>query len=266
MPTLSDLGLSEYQARVYRALLRTGPTTAKALSRASGVPMGRIYDVLADLEATGLARSQQAGRPKKYAPVDPETGLHRLLEDRRREAAAEVARYEEAVEALADDLEAGEAADGQFYTVAIGPDDAFELLLERVAAAAERVDMVVGEVSSQFDLEDVGARIAEELASAVDRGVSVSVLVSPEMVEASPPPVLRRYAELLGREGFAARTTTGLEGNVTLADGLEVCVGVANPLAPEEAMALIALRDAAFARNLAGEFEPRWEAASPVEL
>ena len=44
MSSLRDLGLSEYEARAYRSLLETGPTTAKELSRASDVPMGRIGD------------------------------------------------------------------------------------------------------------------------------------------------------------------------------------------------------------------------------
>ncbi|MFB6219023.1 MAG: helix-turn-helix domain-containing protein, partial [Halobacteriaceae archaeon] len=46
MADLGDLGLSEYESRAYRALLRTGPATAEELSEESGVPMGRVYDVL----------------------------------------------------------------------------------------------------------------------------------------------------------------------------------------------------------------------------
>ena len=77
MASLRDLGLSEYEARAYRALLRSGPTTAKELSRTSDVPMGRIYDVLNGLEQHRLVRSQAASRPKKYAAVEPEVGLDR---------------------------------------------------------------------------------------------------------------------------------------------------------------------------------------------
>ncbi len=46
MVELRDLGLSEYEARAYRSLLGAGPTTAKELSDASGIPIGRVYDVL----------------------------------------------------------------------------------------------------------------------------------------------------------------------------------------------------------------------------
>ena len=77
MASLRDLGLSEYEASAFRSLLDTGPTTAKELSRASDVPMGRIYDVLNSLETYQLVRSQTASRPKKYV-VHP---AHRNVTD-----------------------------------------------------------------------------------------------------------------------------------------------------------------------------------------
>lgn len=264
MPSLRDLGLSEYESRVYRSLLSSGPTTAKELSRASGVPMGRIYDVLADLEGAELVRSQQASRPKKYAPVEPETALSRLLEERRRELEAEMAQYQSTVEELSERLEASEPAEGQFYTVAIGSEETVELLLERLASANDRIDLVVADVSPQFDIGEVGAEVADAIESAAERGVTISALVSPEIVEASPTSIQERYQEIAEHPNYVARTTDGLAGNFNLIDRTEVVMGLPNPLAPEEPLALIALRDPAFATNLYEEFEPRWEAAAPI--
>lgn len=264
MASLRDLGLSEYESRVYRALLGSGPTTAKELSRASGVPMGRIYDVLADLESGELVRSQQASRPKKYAPVDPETALSRLLEERRRELQAELSQYEDAVETLAERLEASEPTEEQFYTVGIGPDETVGLLLERLSAANDRIDMVVADVSPQFDIGEVGAQVAEEIEAAVERGVTVSVLISPDLVEASPTAVQMRYDELADHPNYEARTSEDLAGNFNLIDRTEICLNVGNPLAPQEPLALIALRDPAFATNLYEEFEPCWVDARPL--
>ena len=264
MATLRDLGLSEYEARVYRALLSAGPATAKELSRRSDVPMGRIYDVLNALEASSLIRSQQSSRPKKYAPVEPETALTRLLEEKRQEVSQEIDRYEEAVEEVAQRLEAKEPADGQFYTVALGPEESVELLTERIAATTDRMDMVVAEVSAQFDLGDVGAKIADEVEAALERGVTVSALVVPEVIEAAPDSLNQRYAGMMEYPNYEARVLPGLAGSFNLVDQTEVCIGVANPLAPKEALALIALRDPPFARSLHDEFEPRWEAAESL--
>ena len=93
MANLRDLGLSEYESRAYRSLLRTGPTTAKELSRTSEVPMGRIYDVLNGLEHHQLIRSQAAGRPKKYVAVEPEVALDRLLAVKKQELEAQAEQF-----------------------------------------------------------------------------------------------------------------------------------------------------------------------------
>lgn len=265
MATLRDLGLSEYESRVYRALLSAGPATAKELSRRSDVPMGRIYDVLNALEAADLIRSQQSSRPKKYAPVEPETALSRLLEEKRREMNEELTRYEEDVEEVAERLETREPADGQFYTVALGLEDSVTLLTERIAAATESFEMVVAEVSAQYDLGEVGATVADEVEAALERGVTVSALVAPEIIEAAPDALNRRYAGIMAHPSYEARALSGLAGSFNLIDRTEVCIGVANPLEPKEALALIALRDSPFARNLYEEFEPRWEAAEPLD-
>lgn len=264
MASLRELGLSEYEARVYRSLLRTGPTTAKQLSNASGVPMGRIYDVLNDLAAAELVRSQQAGRPKQYAAVEPRTALSRLLEDRRRELADALEHYEEAVDELADRLEDPPATDEAFWTVAIGPADTVDLLCERLAAANDRLVMVVAEPSAQFDLGDVGDRVAAELEAALDRGVDVSVLVSSSLLDAIPTALMRKYASVADHPDFELRLAADLAGTFNLVDRTEVCIEVPNPLVAGEAFALIALTDPAFCANVHQEFEPRWREAEPV--
>lgn len=54
MTELAELGLSSYEEKVYRTLLVTDVVTATELSDISGVPKGRIYDVLNSLTARKL--------------------------------------------------------------------------------------------------------------------------------------------------------------------------------------------------------------------
>ena len=267
MASLRDLGLSEYESRAYRSLLRTGPTTAKELSRASEVPMGRVYDVLNSLEQYNLVRSQAASRPKKYVAVEPSTALDRLLADKQRELEEKAAQYQSVVDELEEELEVVEPVEGQFWTAAVGPDETLDLLLERLSAADERVVLVAGVPTTQFDLGEVGDLVTEELESALNRGVRVSVLMTPSLVETLPPSVGERYvSQLADHPKFDVRTASGMQGAFYLIDDVEVCIEVPNPLETHQALAMIDLKDPEFAADIRDVFLPRWEQAEPLSL
>ncbi|WP_435155257.1 TrmB family transcriptional regulator [Haladaptatus sp. DFWS20] len=268
MASLRDLGLSEYEARAYRALLNTGPTTAKELSRASEVPMGRIYDVLNSLETHNLVRSQSASRPKKYVAVEPNTALDRLLDDKLQELDAKAEQYEDIVDELGTELNAAEPPiEEGFWTAAVGPEESLELLIERLDAAEDRIVMVAGRVSPTFDIGEVGETVTEHIERALARDVEVSVLMSPELVRTLPPSVGDRYATTLSdHPQFSVRTTSELDGTFNLIDDIEVCIEVANPLSPGEAFAMIDLKDPEFAANVNSQFSSRWEVAEPLRL
>ncbi|MFB6132085.1 MAG: TrmB family transcriptional regulator [Halanaeroarchaeum sp.] len=262
MADLMDLGLSEYEASTYRALLETGPTTAKGLSEASGVPMGRIYDVLGSMESRHLVRSQAASRPKKYVAVDPDTALDRLLEDRKRELDEKASQYESIVGDLKADLQhPTEPSDG-FWTAAIGPEDAIALLLERIDAATEAVWIITGVPSSSFELGEVGGRVIEHLEDALEDGVRVSMLVDTELNRQLPADVTDRYASaIVGYENFEVRVASTIDGNLAIVDDREICLEVSNPVDPEKTFALIDLADRDFTSDVSAEFEPVWEDA-----
>lgn len=267
MATLRDLGLSEYEARAYRSLLRTGPTTAKELSRTSEVPMGRVYDVLNDLEQHSLVRSQTASRPKKYAPVEPDAALDRLLEEKKDDLREKEQQYEAVVEELSEDLEAADPVDEQFWTAAVGAEESIDLLLERIAAAERSVVVIAGSPGAGFDLITVGERVVDELERALGRGVEVRVLLSPDVPPNLSSNVGRRYAaRLADHDGFEVRTSDTVDGTFNLIDDVEVCVEVPNPMDPEALFAMIDLKDPDFAADVSTAFEPTWEVAEPFEL
>ena len=267
MASLRDLGLSEYEARVYRALLRTGPTTAKELSRTSDVPMGRIYDVLNNIETYDLARSQTASRPKKYVAVEPATALDRLLASKRQDLAEKAAQYESIVDELTTELEAAEPVEEKFWTAAVGPADTVDLLVERLDAAEERISMVAANPSPQFDLGDVGDLVVEHLERALSRGVDISILMTPAVVDSLPASVGDRYvAELSDDPRFAVRTSTDVEGTFNLIDETEVCIEVTNPLDAEEPFGMIDLQDPEFAVRVHEEFSSRWADGRPLSF
>ncbi|MXV60945.1 TrmB family transcriptional regulator [Natronorubrum sp. JWXQ-INN-674] len=267
MASLRDLGLSEYEARAYRSLLNTGPTTAKELSRASDVPMGRIYDVLNSIEQYNLVRSQTASRPKKYVAVEPATALDRLLDDKKRELEEKADQYESIVDDLADELDAAEPVEDQFWTAAVGPEETVDLLLERLAAADDHIVMVSADPTPQWDLQTVSEAVNAQLEDALDRGVTVDLLLAREVVPSLSEEVGRRYRETLQqRDDFDVRTHDDISGSFNIIDGVEVCIQVPNPLSSGEAFGMIDLKDPEFAANVHDEFVPRWDEAEPLQF
>ncbi len=79
---LSLLGLPAYEEKAYLAAVEHGISTAAEISRHSGVPYGRIYDVLASLEEKGLIKVVPEPT-KKYIATDPKQ-LSALVEKQKK--------------------------------------------------------------------------------------------------------------------------------------------------------------------------------------
>lgn len=265
MANLRDLGLTEYEERTYRALLDVGPATAKELSEAADVPMGRIYDVLNGIETKRLVRSQTASRPKKYIAVEPETALERLLDERKRELSEKASQYDDIARELERELDGGPIAGEKFWTAALGPQESVDLLVERLDAADEHILLTAGLPSAQFDLQAIGSRITDHLESAANRGASVWILLSPDLLAELPEGVSSRYESgLADRDGFEVRVGEAVEGSLSVVDDTDVCIEVPNPLDQDEPFAMIHLQNPRFAADVRAEFEPRWEAGTSL--
>lgn len=77
---LVSYGLSEYQAKAYLALLEYPASTAGDLAKVSRIPRNRLYDILADLQAMGLAQIYLEGT-RKYRANPLSVYLDRRIED-----------------------------------------------------------------------------------------------------------------------------------------------------------------------------------------
>lgn len=89
---LHNLGLTDYEIKVYIALLECGDSTASRLSEVADVPYSKIYEVLDSLEKKGWIGTE-GGRPARYYPKSPLTAL----ETRRIRIEREFREHEEVV-------------------------------------------------------------------------------------------------------------------------------------------------------------------------
>ncbi len=78
------LGVSDYEGRVYSALLTSNPATAYETAKEAGVPTSKVYEVLDRLEARGMVRNLDEGGKKRYLPQPADEfveGTRRRLAD-----------------------------------------------------------------------------------------------------------------------------------------------------------------------------------------
>lgn len=81
MVILSNLvaaGFSEYEAKVYLALLSEHPATGYQISKSSGVPRSMVYEALGRLHKRGAVLKSEENRATLYRPLPPDTLLDRI--------------------------------------------------------------------------------------------------------------------------------------------------------------------------------------------
>ncbi len=76
--SMESLGLTNYEIRVYTSLLFSGSTTAAEISKKSGVPYSKIYDVLNSLYVRGWIYSDNQ-RPQNFFPKSPLNAVDAMM-------------------------------------------------------------------------------------------------------------------------------------------------------------------------------------------
>ncbi|MGB9633545.1 MAG: TrmB family transcriptional regulator [Chloroflexaceae bacterium] len=83
---LAALGLTEYEAKVYLALLSEHPATGYQISKSSGVPRSMVYEALGRLEGRGAVLKSEEEKATLYRPVSPAVLLDRYEREARERA------------------------------------------------------------------------------------------------------------------------------------------------------------------------------------
>ncbi|MBN2500501.1 MAG: TrmB family transcriptional regulator, partial [Anaerolineales bacterium] len=81
---LTTIGFTEYEAKVYLALLAENPANGYQVSKHSGVPRSMVYEALGRLEARGAVLKKEDRRATLYRPVPPDVLLDHYEEEHQR--------------------------------------------------------------------------------------------------------------------------------------------------------------------------------------
>jgi HTH-type transcriptional regulator, sugar sensing transcriptional regulator len=157
---LTQIGFTEYEAKVYLALLRDHPANGYQLSKKSGVPRSMVYEALARLHGRGAVMETIEDRAALYRPLPPDVLLDQAQDEHSR---------------LVGELRAGLHA---LYTTP--EEEHVWTLTNRRAILSYATQMIVGArteiffVLSDADLDTLEGDITQACA----RGVALSSLLT----------------------------------------------------------------------------------------
>ena len=238
------LELNRYEAKAYLTLVKMGSMKAVELAEFSGIPRGRIYDVLRSLEAKGLVNR----RDHFYEAVNPRRALARIGQRKLVEALDAMRRIEE----LAEELENSYKTGGMREEVRL-----IYGLKESLAAALSSITQCRGPVYFvAFKASEKSLEYWDLLSPLIDRLPSnVRVLVP----STQRPP--RQALEALLEKGIEVRSSPA-----AVLDMMAACdtVIIGLPSLHHDVVSVF-IRHPAFASGLASRLEEMWRNAAPVK-
>lgn len=257
---LEELGLTNYEARVYLALIRRDVFTAAEVAREAQVPRQRVYDVL-----EGLTRRQLAvlhpGKVAGYSAVAPEIAVDRLMEQQRRS----LGRLERLSGELAVEL-LPTWDSGRTHT---DPLDYVEVLRD-AADISDRFDRIQSEAERELlsfsrppwvtPSENVAGLEASARLHAAGR--TVRSLYSRDVLD---DPVMLRVVRRFNDAGEEIRIADSLPLKLIVADGSTVLCDMPDPVARAGATTSLVIRHPSLAETLRMAFQSIWEHSPTLE-
>jgi HTH-type transcriptional regulator, sugar sensing transcriptional regulator len=215
--SLIEIGFTEYEARVYLALLADYPATGYQLSKQSGIPRSMVYEALGRLHARGAVLRTEEGRATLYRPVPPDSILDRHEKEQHR-----------LVQELRESLRRRYKAVEEDYLWSLtGRSAVMPYAVELIQSAHEELMLVL----TDMDLEDLFASIRDSNLA----GASLNILLTGSSGLATddlPRPELARVARHPPLESQLQQLSNLL---VIVADGKACLIGTSDP-SPDLAM------------------------------
>ncbi len=254
--TLTNLGLTIDQARLYLALLQCGPATARQLADATKIARPDIYRIIPTIEKQGMVEKLMT-RPISFQAVPAVLILPNMI---KRKAAEQNLLIKETEELLADLRcnEAREFQEEETCSVMVYGKDA---IIQRLRVALARASFSVCVVTSRERFSDAILEFADEYRKALKKGIKINITTE--------QPIQRKFALQITRRlskntNFKVKFTTSSQPTVvTVIDDKEAFITMAAEAPLPNAAALWSKNPslAALARSY---FESTW--ANSVEL
>jgi sugar-specific transcriptional regulator TrmB len=159
---LGAIGFTEYEAKTYLALLRDYPATGYQISKQAGVPRSMVYEALGRLHRRGAVLETHDGRASLYRPLAPNL----LLDQHEQEHRRLIALLRQGLTGI---------------YVRRSEDRIWSISRRRsvLSYATQMIRLAEAELYLVLDDEDLEI-LREEIGSAAERGIEISVLLTGE--------------------------------------------------------------------------------------
>jgi sugar-specific transcriptional regulator TrmB len=262
---LTDFGLTEYEARVYLALLDRPGAAAATLARQARIPRTRVYDVLKGLLDRGLA-SRNSGKRLTYRPVPPAQAVDALVVEERERRLRQDATLVQLTEALQKIYARAESAPGpeEFVEIIKNPQQIMARA-NRLCIRAEKQVLSFSKPPYVMGPPPVGdpEEVFDAAAEAVKRGVEFRAVYE---VPPEGDPVLMQVAEHCVRQGEEIRLASYVPVKMIVRDGREVIISLEDHATAEATVTSLVIEHHALAEACDMLFERVWAAAAPFKL
>jgi len=184
---LKSLKLSNYEIRVYLALIKADSLNAKELSRKADVPSGRIYEVLEELKEKGLVEIQHS-RPKLYKAISPNLVFQSLINQLKADKKKKIADLYDQATVLESKIDKSkfwvkQEPSGIFWSTAFGAEPVMSLVTKRINELHEEYLMTAFLTEDTLRVLPYGKSLFMGILNAIKRGVKVKILWSFEFDE-----------------------------------------------------------------------------------
>ncbi len=153
---MKRLGFSEYEVKAYMGLLENYPLNGYGLSKASGIPRSRIYEVLGNLEEKQIVFKQVDEDATVYFPLEPKLLVEKLK--------TELTAIINSVQSYTFDLYDSKKEDRRMISIK-GYNEIISFVALLIGQAEKRIALHIWDKEAD--------QVREALLDAVKRGVSI---------------------------------------------------------------------------------------------
>lgn len=153
---MKHLGFTLYESKVYLTLLKVWPINGYMLSKESGVPRSKIYEVINNLIKKKLIYEKKIEKTSTYLPLEPNEFIKKI----RNNFTVMIDHVEEETTSIY--LENSTSNDSK---IILGRDNIFEFIIQMIDKAEFRIDVSLWEEEYNF--------LSKSILCALDRGISV---------------------------------------------------------------------------------------------